>query len=54
VPAPQAVVDAFRTWLDRQTIGHFPRTLIERLLDADHVEMWSILAREYDLGVSSL
>jgi hypothetical protein len=40
--------------LTPQTIGHFPRTLIEQLLAADHLEMWSILAREYDWGVPLL
>jgi hypothetical protein len=54
VPGPQAVVDALRIWLDPQRIGHFPRTLIERLLAADHLEMWSILARECDWGVPLL
>jgi hypothetical protein len=53
VPEPQAVVDALRIWLDPQTIGHFPRTLIERLRAADHLEMWSILTREYDWGCRS-
>jgi hypothetical protein len=51
VSEPQAVVDELRTWLDPQTIGHFPRTLMERLLAADHLEMWSTLAWEYDWGV---
>jgi hypothetical protein len=50
---PQAV-DGLRTRLDPQRIGHFPRTLIERLLTADHLEMWSILAREYDWGLPLL
>jgi hypothetical protein len=53
-PEPQAVVDALRTWLDPQTIGHFPRTLVDGLLAADHLEMWSILAGEYDWGVPLL
>jgi hypothetical protein len=48
VPEPQTVVDALRTWLDPQTIGHFPRTLIDALLAAEHLEMWSILAWECD------
>jgi hypothetical protein len=52
VPKPQAVVDALRTWLDVQTLGHFPRTLIERMLAADHLGMWSIFAREYDWGAA--
>jgi hypothetical protein len=54
VPESQAVVDALRTWLDPQTNGHFPRMLIERLLAADHLEMWSTLARGYDWGVPLL
>jgi hypothetical protein len=54
VPEAQAVVDALRIWLDPQTIGHFPRMLIERLLAADHLETWSILAGEYDWGVPLL
>jgi hypothetical protein len=43
-----------RTWLDPQTNGHLPRTLIDGLLAADHLEMWSILVREYDWGVPLL
>jgi hypothetical protein len=54
VPERQAVVDALRTWPYPQTVGHFPGTLIDGLLAADHPEMWSILVREYDWGVPLL
>jgi hypothetical protein len=46
----QTVVVALGTWLVRHTIGHFTRMLIERLRDADHLEMWSILAQAYAWG----
>jgi hypothetical protein len=54
VPEPQTVVAALRTWLDPQTVCHFPRTLIDGLLAADHPEMLSILAREHDWGMPLL
>jgi hypothetical protein len=54
VSEPQAVVDALRTWLKPHTTGHFTRTLIDGPLAADHLEMWDILAREYDRGVPLL
>jgi hypothetical protein len=48
-PVPESrVVDALRTWLDPQTIGHFLRTLIGALLAANYLQIWSILAREDD------
>jgi hypothetical protein len=53
VPELQAIV-ALRTWLDPQTIGHFPRTLIGGLLAADDLEMLSILDREYGWGAAPL
>jgi hypothetical protein len=50
VPSEEEVEAALRTWLDPQTIGHFSRSLLNGLVDATDLEMWEILAHEYDWG----
>jgi hypothetical protein len=50
VPEPQDVGAALRIWLGPRTIGHFPRSLVERLLDVDHLQKWETLAQEFPWG----
>jgi hypothetical protein len=54
VPDPQDVVAALRTWLDLQTVPRFNKTLMTRLIAADHLPMCEILSHEYDCGVPLL
>jgi hypothetical protein len=46
MPEPQAVVGRFALGWIISTTGDLLRTLIERLLAAVHVQLWSGLARE--------